>query len=73
MIGILIRKQKNEPHIIIDSNGKYYGISPSLAIANEMARGLIDSGNEADSIFIYKVKKTVKIEREEQTKLSDLI
>ena len=71
MLNIFKRASKPKPHLIVDSNGKYYGIFPSLATARQLAEEIMAGQEPPLAIYIYQAILIDKADREDPVKLSD--
>ncbi len=51
-------------HLIVDSNGKYWGVYPSLISAREAVESIMAQENAPDAIYIWRAKLMDKVEKE---------
>ena len=54
MLVLFKRGVEKQPHIIIDSQGGYHGICPSLMSAREATEVIMSSKNPPPTMYIYK-------------------
>ena len=71
MLALFKRAEPRQPHLVVDSNGKYYGIYPTLSSARSVVDEIMASKDPPPSIFIYKADLIDQADRDTPIELTD--